>query len=307
MRVKSPYIFISHSSKNNDFTKKLAKDFKAAGFNTWVDLETLQDGERWVAEIQAAVEKCQVIVVVMSRAARESEWVERETLLALALNKPLLIARIEDIPLPLQLITRQFTDFTGDYSPALARLSRSMKTALENPADPVSTGVIKGSEDSDPIVHVSADPNENNFFAYLEQMSGGKMMSLIARDLYVWAKKHADDVEFSGRVSPGFYVKVNTRGGKCITAWSLLAFLRNPAVQIPFDYLSKYPPYTDLQQRLETLEALNNLLPGDERLDEERASRRPTLNLLSALDTAEELENFKDIMQQMMTRLKNGA
>jgi hypothetical protein len=73
MQVNAPYIFMSHSSKNNAFTQKLTDDLQAAGFNVWVDLEALKDGDRWVREIQTALDNCHTMVVVMSKAARESE------------------------------------------------------------------------------------------------------------------------------------------------------------------------------------------------------------------------------------------
>ncbi|MCU0515012.1 MAG: toll/interleukin-1 receptor domain-containing protein [Anaerolineae bacterium] len=302
MRVPAPYVFISHSSKNNVFTQQLTDDLQAAGFHVWVDLEALRDGERWVAEIQAAVEGCAAVVVVISRAARESEWVEREVLLALDLNRPLFIARLEAVPLPLPLITRQFTDFTGEYAPALAKLSAALRPAMAgNATASAATGSAAASE---PIIRTSAGPDESNFFAYLEQMSPGKLLALLAQDLYTWAQKHADEVVFGGRHTPAFHARVRTPDGHSLTVFSLLAYMRHPALQIPLDYLSKYPPYTDPAQRLAVLERLNALLPPDERFPPQRP--RPTLTLATALDTAEELEAVQVLLLEMMAALRRG-
>ncbi len=300
MQVNTPYIFMSHSSKNNAFTQKLTDDLQAAHFNVWVDLEALRDGDRWVHEIQTALENCHAIVVIMSKAARESEWVERETLMALDLRKPLFIARIEDVPLPLQLITRQFTDFTQDYPVALQKLIEALNKVFVTPAPIIEAPIIAVPEDAPSY---SADPNENNFFAYLEQIEQGDYMALIARELYQWAKHHADSIEFSGKFNPAYHVKVKI-ADKEVTVFSLLAYMRNPGVQIPLDYLGKYAPYTDLAERTTVLKALSDLLQADKNFTPDHANKRPTLTLTQDLDTAEELEKFKEIVLQIIMRLR---
>src|SRR5690606_634338 len=106
--------FISHSTRNNDFTRLLAESLRKHGFEVWVDLDSIRDGDPWLRSIEAAIEACDAAVVVMSQAARDSEWVEREVLMVMNLNKRLYITLIEDVPLPLHLINRQFTDFRDD-------------------------------------------------------------------------------------------------------------------------------------------------------------------------------------------------
>ena len=122
MSERTPYIFISHSSSDAEFTEYAAARLEEAGFRTWVDVESIPDGSSWPREIQKAVENCGAMLVIMSNAARESEWVERETLLAMSLRKPLFIALIEDTPLPVHLINRQFSDFRKRRDSAMRRL-----------------------------------------------------------------------------------------------------------------------------------------------------------------------------------------
>jgi hypothetical protein len=93
--VTQPFIFISHSSKDNDYIRKLGADLRKAGFKVWIDFEAIQDGERWLHSIEQAVSDCGAAVIVMSAGARESEWVEREALMLLDLRKPIFIAMIE--------------------------------------------------------------------------------------------------------------------------------------------------------------------------------------------------------------------
>jgi hypothetical protein len=236
--------------------------------------------------------------------------VERETLLALDLRKPLFIARIEDVPLPLQLITRQFTDFTQEYAAGLQKLIEALKAVLVGGTPPVEASAHAEAApdntlDSSPAY--SADPNENNFFDYLEQMEHGTYMALVARELYQWAKQHADTVEFGGRYNPAYHVKIKVAPDKDVTVFSLLAYMRNPGVQIPLDYLGKYAPYTALAERTAVLAALSGFLEEDSNFDPDHANKRPTLALTKALDTAEELEKFKDIVANIIKRLREQA
>lgn len=288
MKPKKPYLFISHSSKDNEFTRQLAHDLREAGFQVWLDVDSIPDGSIWPREIQKAVEKCEWIVVVMSAAARESEWVERETLLAQELRKPLYIALKEAVPLPLHLINRQFTDFRGGYAAGLAEL----------------IAALRGGEIETPAETLSPYANEENFFSYIEQMPDGEEMALVARDLYQWAKQEADSVIFSGKHTPGFHGRLKLNENDVIV-FSVWAYLRRPAAQIPLDYLLNYPPYTESAMRRSTLRSLNRLLPPDEQLMEDRADRRPNLPLRKAFDTAEKLEEFKSILAEVMDNLRS--
>src|SRR5215216_1571612 len=109
--MTNPYIFISHSSVDREFATLLAERLEEVGFRCWVDANDIPDGSTWMREIEKAVRACGALIVVMSKDARESEWVERETLLGMELRKPLFIVRIDDEPLPLHLINRQYTDY----------------------------------------------------------------------------------------------------------------------------------------------------------------------------------------------------
>ena len=297
--MTQPFIFISHSSKDNDLVRKLGTDLRSAGFNVWIDFEAIQDGERWLHSIEQGVSDCGAAVIVMSAGARESEWVEREALMLLDLRKPIFIAMIEKTPLPLHLITRQFTNFMVDYDKGLKSLTKRLRDVLNNVPEAVEEAISK------PEINISPDPSEDNFFAYVAQMEDGEAMSLIAQDLYYWAKKETDSIEFGGRHSPCFHARV-TVDGKDVTVFTVQAYLRNPAVLVPFDYLGKYAPYTNGKVRLETLRELDRVLPDKERFNDTRANRRPSIALAHLLGDAERLEHFKGIASEIINRLRAG-
>ena len=50
--MTQPYIFMSHSSKDREFTTRIAERLQKAGFRCWVDIEDIPDGSTWPREIE---------------------------------------------------------------------------------------------------------------------------------------------------------------------------------------------------------------------------------------------------------------
>lgn len=284
------YIFISHSTQDNDFTRDLADQLAQQSFDVWVDFDNIGSGERWVLSIQNAVENCAAVIVVMSKSARDSEWVERETLLAMDMKKPIHIALIDDIPLPLHLINRQFTDFRENQGQGYKLIAEAL-WAMD-----LLTAAPRKVPDT-----LSPQPDRDNFFDYIEQLPGGERNSLIARDLFQWAQGIADRVEFGGKLTPGFHARLNLNGDD-LTVFSLWAYPKQPAVQVQFQYLMDYSPYNDPGLRRSTLRSLNHLL--NDTLIEDKADRRPTFPLASAFTSADKIEMFKGIVQEIFDNLR---
>jgi hypothetical protein len=284
-----PPIFISHSTRNDDFARFLADHLVTAGFDVWLDEDAIRSGERWLARLQSAIEACGAFIVVMSRAARDSEWVERETLLAMDLKKPLYVALIEDMPLPLHLINRQYTRCQEDRERCARKLAAALRR-IDLSAPPKRTPR-----------KLSPEPDRDNFFKYLEQLPGGEESARIARELFAWAREYADLVDFGGKISPGLHVRLRLDGVE-VTVCSVWAYPRRPAVQIQFQYLADHPPYDDANLRRSTLNSLNRL--SDKTLIEDKADRRPTIPL-QALAGPDKLALFVEIMAEIIDNLRS--
>jgi hypothetical protein len=251
-----------------------------------LDVHAIRDGERWVSQIQAAVEGCAVMVLLHTRAARSSEWVEREILLALEHNKPILIARCEEAPLPLPLITRQFTDFTN-YAVGLKQLTDVIQDMFIMPTLPES------------LTETDSLADEEQFFLYLTQLPYGSLTALVARDLYTWANAWADDLTFKGQHAPSLYVQ-HQMGARLISLFAIRGYVQNPAVQIAFDHLTRHAP--SLTLKLDSYhERIAALQPP---IDPAAPTpRRPNIQLKS-LDTAEKLETFKVLIEEIREHLQ---
>jgi hypothetical protein len=83
------HIFISYSKQDVDFVRYLRTLLQDAGFPVWVDEQGLTPSERWWRTIEQKIQEAQAVVVVMTPAAYESDWVERELLLAEKLGRPI--------------------------------------------------------------------------------------------------------------------------------------------------------------------------------------------------------------------------
>lgn len=83
------HVFISYSKQNIDFARYLRAVLEAEGCPVWMDEVRLQPSARWWKEIEESISACTAFVVIMSPEAAESDWVEREILLAEKLKRPL--------------------------------------------------------------------------------------------------------------------------------------------------------------------------------------------------------------------------
>lgn len=83
------HIFISYSRDDIDFARYLCALLEREGFQIWMDEVQINPGVKWFKEIEQAIQTCAAFIPIMSPSAYESEWVEREILLAESTKKPI--------------------------------------------------------------------------------------------------------------------------------------------------------------------------------------------------------------------------
>ena len=71
-------IFISHSSHDKAFALRLAAKLKQPGISPWIDSEQIISGEDILDELGRGLATMDLLVLLASRHALESEWVNRE-------------------------------------------------------------------------------------------------------------------------------------------------------------------------------------------------------------------------------------
>ncbi len=115
-------IFISYTHVDSAFVDRLDADLRAQGFETWVDRERLVAGLRWRRELQEAVERAQVLLIVLSPEAVASQNVQIEYDYALDLGKAVIPVYYRQCTVPMELRAIQWADFRSSYEQGIAAL-----------------------------------------------------------------------------------------------------------------------------------------------------------------------------------------
>jgi hypothetical protein len=114
-----PSIFLSHSSKDKFFARKIAQELQAHGVRVWIDEAEINVGDSLTEKIGSAIHETEFMGIVLSRNSVNSNWVQKE--LQIALNKEIaqrkmvvLPMLLEQVEMPPFLKDKKYADFTGD-------------------------------------------------------------------------------------------------------------------------------------------------------------------------------------------------
>jgi hypothetical protein len=69
-------IFISYSSKDKAFVRKLSNEIEKHGYATWLDEKEIVAGDYLPKKIGEAIKTSKVIIIVLSRNSIFSKWVK---------------------------------------------------------------------------------------------------------------------------------------------------------------------------------------------------------------------------------------
>ncbi|MGH9850300.1 MAG: TIR domain-containing protein, partial [Blastocatellia bacterium] len=85
--MNSAHIFISHTSKDDDFVKELRLKLEGHGLSVWADSRNLRPGDKLKPEIVEAIEQARQFIVVFSQNTFDSDWVFDEVRKALEVEQ----------------------------------------------------------------------------------------------------------------------------------------------------------------------------------------------------------------------------
>ena len=116
-------IFISHSGKDNKIAEIIVKALREYSFDVWYDEHNLRFGYLR-QQLEESLSTCQIFILLLSKDALQSLWVNREINAALSLEgrpEGLLIvpAVIEPCPIPPMLDGYRRLDFTSGRDPVI--------------------------------------------------------------------------------------------------------------------------------------------------------------------------------------------
>lgn len=115
------YAFVSYSSANWDFVRKLVEKLKSAG--VWVDKWNIDVGEPLPTKIETGISGSSEFILVLSKESLASKWTKYESHMAVIrsledANFRIIVIRIDDSSVPLRF--RPFLYIDGSKNPDLA-------------------------------------------------------------------------------------------------------------------------------------------------------------------------------------------
>jgi len=98
------YIFVSYSRKQLYFAESVVLNLERAGFDVWFDLQKLNPGSDWSSTLADGYSNCNKMVLIASKAAIQSPYVQVEWETALQNGREVIIVVTEtlELPVPLQ-------------------------------------------------------------------------------------------------------------------------------------------------------------------------------------------------------------
>lgn len=121
--------FISHSSEDKEFARRLVQDLKKddAPMELWIDEAAIDPGQSLTSSISEGISKADYLLLIHSRNTAESAWVKREVEIAASMQINgegivVIAAVLDDAPLPIILRDRLWIDFRTSYADGYSKI-----------------------------------------------------------------------------------------------------------------------------------------------------------------------------------------
>jgi hypothetical protein len=129
--------FISYPRGDAEFALQLARDLKSAGFQIWLDQLDIPAGSRWDSEVQIALAKCAIFMVILTPEAMDSQTVNDEIGYAIDSGKRILPVLLQPCNIPFRLRRFQYADFTAlDYDLGVETVSKLLRSLVNEATTP---------------------------------------------------------------------------------------------------------------------------------------------------------------------------
>jgi hypothetical protein len=132
---KEKRVFLSYKREDQVFASKLKADLEAQGIFSWIDVNEIAAGEAWDHEIEQALKKTEILLVLLTPESAASPNVMDEVSFALSTKKKVIPVMVRNCEVPFRLHRRQRIDMTGDYTFALQQLIQTIRN--EKPTTPI--------------------------------------------------------------------------------------------------------------------------------------------------------------------------
>lgn len=125
--------FLSHSSKDKGFVRRLAADLVASGVKVWIDEQRILVGDSIPEKIAQGLAESDFFLIVVSHNSVDSAWVKKELSSALVheierRKVAVLPIKLDDARMPDSIKDKLYADFRGSYDEGLRNLLQSIKS-----------------------------------------------------------------------------------------------------------------------------------------------------------------------------------
>ena len=89
-------VFISYSSRNTEFAEAVCEKLEDNGIECWIAPRNIKTGTNYAKEIMDGLDLAKMVVLVFSKDAQDSEYVNNEIDTAFSNNKPIVSFKVDD-------------------------------------------------------------------------------------------------------------------------------------------------------------------------------------------------------------------
>ena len=145
LSMAAPEVFLSYSSRDRDLAERLARDLSKQGIPVFLEQDSLEPGHRWEEQIRNALERAEAMVVLLTPASLDSQWVTMEWRVGLESSSrrviPVLAGGVGFEQIPLELGDLQWIHLGDDYRAGVAAIADAVRVAPSLP-DPTPAELV---------------------------------------------------------------------------------------------------------------------------------------------------------------------
>lgn len=137
-------IYISYSTDDKKFAKKLTKDLEKSGHKPWLDEWEIKVGDSIHKKLEEGIANADFVVVILSPNAVQSGWVDNEWRAKHweeIKKKEVLVLPVllRDCEIPTLLKTKKYADFRKDHSRGIAQLMAAINPVIKDSGTEILT------------------------------------------------------------------------------------------------------------------------------------------------------------------------
>ena len=127
-QIPPPEVFISYTRADEPACTVIAQALTEAGATVWIDKESIQPGDSWIAAIFRGLESADYVMALISRESIKSRWVEKEiettidNILSGKTDQHIIPVLLEPVEIPPVLRTIQYVDLTTNKEAGIRTL-----------------------------------------------------------------------------------------------------------------------------------------------------------------------------------------